>query len=36
MLLDDLGILTEFVHVGVDIETYYEKYKHLPELDDLG
>lgn len=28
--------MTEFIHIGVDIETYYEKNKKFPELDTLG
>ena len=36
MILDDLGIMTEFIHIGIDIENYYEKEKKFPELDNLG
>ena len=24
LILDDLGIMTEFIHIGIDVETYYE------------
>ena len=36
MILDDLGIMTEFIHIGVDVERYFEKYKKMPDLDSLG
>ena len=34
--MDDLGIITEFLHIGVDIETFYEKKKQFPDLEELG
>ena len=36
MIVDDLGIMTEFLHIGVDIENYFEKNKKVPDLDSLG
>ena len=36
MILDDLGIMTEFIHIGVDIEAYFEKNKEMPDLGCLG
>ena len=36
IILDDLGNMTEFIHIGVDIESFYEKNKKLPDLDSLG
>ena len=25
LILDDLGVLTEFIHIGCDVEDYFEK-----------
>ena len=34
--MDDSGIMTEFIHIGIDIESYHEHSHKFPELDALG
>ena len=36
MIVDDSGIMTEFIHIGIDIESYHEHSHKFPELDALG
>lgn len=36
LILDDLGIMTEFIHIGIDVEEHFERNKRFPELDFIG
>ena len=36
LILDDLGIMTEFIHIGIDVENFFEKNQKFPSLEALG
>lgn len=36
IIVDDMGIFSEIIHIGVDVEAYFEQNKEFPNLEDMG